>query len=181
MRLNSFFGVDHGPWRVVAARTLCGAPLPTVAAVARSIVGGGTPSWSLHGIATEDRYLRPAERLRLAQRQESLGRPAARHAALIPIRKSPAWWALAQSERREILGERSRHVSIGLEYLPAVARQLLRCRDLDESAPFDFLTWFEYAPAHAPAFDELLARLRETPEWAYVDREVELRLATGAD
>jgi len=42
--------------------------------------------------------------------------------------------------------------------------------------PFDFLTWFEYAPQDAGAFDELVGRLRATEEWAYVDREVDIRL-----
>lgn len=32
-----------------------------------------------------------------------------------------AWWALAQDERRAIFGEQSRHIGIGLKYLPAVA------------------------------------------------------------
>ncbi len=31
-----------------------------------------------------------------------------------------------------------------MRYLLAVARRLYHCRDLGE--PFDFLTWFEYAP-----------------------------------
>jgi hypothetical protein len=39
--------------------------------------------------------------------------------------------------------------------------------------PFDFLTWFEFTPGDAVAFDELLHRLRETPEWRYVEREVD--------
>ncbi len=42
--------------------------------------------------------------------------------------------------------------------------------------PFDFLTCFEYAPQDAGAFDELVGRLRATEEWAYVDREVDIRL-----
>jgi len=42
--------------------------------------------------------------------------------------------------------------------------------------PFDFLTWFEYAPDHSAAFDELVLRLRETKEWEYVDREIDIRL-----
>ncbi|MGH3478580.1 MAG: hypothetical protein ACRDRY_23980 [Pseudonocardiaceae bacterium] len=62
-----------------------------------------------------------------------------------------------------------------MEYLPAVARQLYHSRDLGE--PFDFLTWFEYAPDAGPAFEELVARLRVTTEWGYVEREVEIRLA----
>ena len=61
-----------------------------------------------------------------------------------------------------------------MDYLPGVARQLFHSRDLGE--PFDFLTWFEYAPDAAEAFDDLLARLRQTREWTYVEREVDLRL-----
>src|SRR6516165_1923539 len=43
--------------------------------------------------------------------------------------------------------------------------------------PFDFLTWFEYAPEHVNAFEELVRRLRSTPEWHYVEREVDVRLS----
>ncbi len=81
---------------------------------------------------------------------------------------------MAQDERRAIFEDRSRHTALGLQYLPAVARQLYHCRDLGE--PFDFLTWFEYAPEHAAAFEELVAALRATAEWTYVEREVDIRL-----
>ncbi|WP_200946873.1 MULTISPECIES: hypothetical protein [unclassified Roseateles] len=64
-----------------------------------------------------------------------------------------------------------------MRYLPAIARRLHHGRDLGEAEPFDFLTWFEFAPGHASAFDDLLAALRASPEWAYVDRELEIRLA----
>lgn len=50
----------------------------------------------------------------------------------------------------------------------------LACRDLGE--PFDFLTWFEFDPGDADAFEEL-GLLRGSEEWTYVDREVEIRLA----
>jgi hypothetical protein len=42
--------------------------------------------------------------------------------------------------------------------------------------PFDFLTWFEYAPSDAEAFQELTRILRDTEEWRYVEREVDIRL-----
>src|SRR5437899_2558752 len=42
--------------------------------------------------------------------------------------------------------------------------------------PFDFLTWFEFAPEHATAFEELVAMLRATEEWSFVEREVDVRL-----
>ena len=57
-----------------------------------------------------------------------------------------------------------------------MARRLHHCRDLSENEPFDFLTWFEYAPAQEAAFDNLLTRLRAIEEWKYVEREVDVRL-----
>jgi hypothetical protein len=35
---------------------------------------------------------------------------------------------------------------------------------------------FEYAPEDEARFDELLKRLRDTPEWSYVTHEVDVRL-----
>jgi hypothetical protein len=106
--------------------------------------------------------------------QEGLGRPQATCAALIPIRKNEAWWNLAQDERRAIFEEQSHHTAIGLQYLPAISRKLYHCRDLGQ--PFDFLTWFEYAPKDAAGFEELVTALRHTEEWKYVEREVDIRL-----
>ena len=70
-------------------------------------------------------------------------------------------------------------MATGLDYLPAVARRLHHGRDLGE--PFDFLTWFEFAPEHAAAFEGLVRRLRETEEWTYVEREIDIRLARPSD
>ena len=61
-----------------------------------------------------------------------------------------------------------------MRFLPAIARQLYHSRDLGE--PFDFLTWFEFAPAHASLFEELVGMLRQTEEWSYVEREVDVRV-----
>jgi hypothetical protein len=65
-------------------------------------------------------------------------------------------------------------VATGLGYLPAIARRLHHSRDLGQ--PFDFITWFEYAPSATEAFEELVARLRATDEWVHVEREVDIRL-----
>ena len=110
--------------------------------------------------------------------QPPLNRPTADRAALIPIRKTPSWWALAQDERRNIMTAGGHITPIGTAALPAVARRLHHCRELGtvEEPPFDFLTWFEYSAEDEPVFDTLLANLRATPEWEYVDREVEVRL-----
>ncbi len=177
---TSFIGSAHGPWRVTAMTALTGEALPAVSAVTvgESLPAAGAPGFTLRGVASHLRYTTRSEREELIGKQEDLGRPGASHAALIPLRKSPAWWALAQDERRQIMVEAARHFAIGLRYLPAIARKLYHSRELGEG--FDFITWFEFAPHDAAAFDELLAALRESQEWRYVDREVDIRLLRTA-
>lgn len=131
-------------------------------------------SWRLRATASYERYVNRKEHEELARKSPPLSRNEATRAALIPIRKSERWWALSAEERRAIFEEQSDHIKTGLQYLPAIARKLYQCRDLGE--PFDFLTWFEFAPKDELAFDELLARLRRTKEWTYVDREIDIRL-----
>lgn len=130
------------------------------------------------GAPSSERYTTREEHQRLAAAQAALGRPEALCAVLIPIRKSEAWWALSQDERRAIFEERLRHVSGSMRYLPAIAGRVFHSHDLGE--PFDFLTWFEFAAEHAGAFDELLAFLRASEEWRYVEREVEVRARRAA-
>ena len=131
-------------------------------------------AWRLAGVASHVRYVARAEQEQLAAVQPPLGRHEATFAALIPIKKSAAWWELTQEERRAIFEDKSHHIAGTLKYLPAIARQLYHCRDLGE--PFDFLTWFEYAPEHASLFEELVAMLRSTEEWTFVEREVDVRV-----
>lgn len=183
-RLFTFVGGNAGPWEVVSQRAVVGDGLEAVDRL--RIVSGMTPEedaggWSLRGVTSHDRYVTREEKARLVASQPEIGRPEATAAVFIPIRKSAAWWALTQDERRAIFEESSTHIRIGLDYLPAVARRLHHCRDLAENPPFDFLTWFEFEPAEAVAFAELLHRLRETPEWRFVEREVELRLRKTPD
>ena len=175
----AFIGGDSGPWRIDRIDAVIGESLP--AATRLTILEDAPPehggAWTLRGVTSNLRYTHRSELAALLSTQEALNRPAATRAALIPIRKSAAWWDLAQEERRAIFEEQSRHIAIGLEYLPAVARRLHHSRDIGES--FDFLTWFEFAPESAAAFEELVRRLRHTPEWSYVDREVDIRLSQG--
>lgn len=181
--LYAFHGGPDGEWLIEQTWTLRGDP---ILPAARLAIRGGAASepapaacvWQLNGVASHLRYTLRDEARQLSDRGNPLGRPEARCAALIPIRKNAAWWALAQDERRAIYEERSRHTSIGMEYLPAIARRLHHSRDLGE--PFDFLTWFEFAEADTSRFDDLLARLREREEWLYVDREIDIRLRRAA-
>ncbi len=184
--LVTFAGGPTGLWSVDRLDAVRGEAL---SAVERLAVVEGDPrsaqteaAWLLRGVTSNERYLTRAEHEVLVARQEGLGRSRATRAALIPIRKTEEWWELPQDERRAIFEERSRHVATGLEYLPAIARRLHHGRDLNEhgrdlNEPFDFLTWFEYAPEDADAFEELTARLRETEEWSYVEREIDIRLS----
>jgi chlorite dismutase len=178
---TTFRGGNSGAWHVtsfspVKGEALASTPCLSVIhseAIALPLIPSQT-SWRLAGVASHVRYVERAEKTALGAVQAGLGRPEATQAALIPIRKSAAWWDLTQEERRAIFEDKSRHIAASLKYLPAIARQLYHCRDLGE--PFDFLTWFEYAPEHAQAFEELVGTLRGTEEWTYVEREVDVRL-----
>ena len=175
-----FVGASTGRWSIDRLDTIAGSPLapaPRLEVIEGTAAArpAGDAVWVLRGVTSNERYVTAGEHRELAARQEPLGRARAPRAALIPVKKSEAWWDLAQDERRRIFEETSHHIATGLEYLPAVARRLHHGRDLGE--PFDFLTWFEFAPEHAAAFEELVLRLRETEEWTYVERDIDLRLA----
>ena len=177
--LVTFIGGESGSWSVERVVAVSGAPVQAARRVA-ILEGWGDhrPSkavWVLRGVARHDRYVTAEERKSLTVLSAPLGRPSSTAAALIPIKKSAEWWALPQDERRAIFEERSHHIAASLGYLPRIARRLHHGRELGE--PFDFLTWFEFAPADSAAFDELCGVLRATAEWSFVEREVEIRLA----
>jgi hypothetical protein len=178
----AFVAGSSGIWRIERIAAVAGESLPFAERL--TMMEGqearwpGEGSWTLRGTTSNARYTNHEELKVLNVKQEMLLRPRATCAALIPIRKRAAWWDLAQDERRAIFEEQSRHIRIGMEYLPAVARRLHHSRELRE--PFDFLAWFEYAPEHAEAFEEMVSRLRETAEWRYVQREVDIRMSREA-
>ena len=185
--LFNCLGGSVGAWRVTKLDTRCGPPLPDVTHI--DIVNGpagldagsaaSEATWILRGVVSNTRYVTRDERALLESRQPPLGRAEATCAALIPLKKSAAWWSLAQDERRDILEAQSKHIATGLLYLPAVARRLQHSRDLGET--FDFLTWFEFAAGDAAAFEELLRALRASEEWRFVERECDIRLVRDQD
>lgn len=179
-RLFTFVGGREGQWKVTSSRAIAGDPLAAVDRLKMVAGHASAPDasagWALRGVTSNERYVTRPEKEQLVARSPALGRPEADCAALIPIRKSARWWALTQDERRTIFEAQSHHTQIGLEYLPAIARRLHHCRDLAEPEPFDFLTWFEFAQEDAAEFDKLLARLRASEEWKYVEREAEIRV-----
>src|SRR5882672_4621857 len=147
---TTFRGGQSGAWKVtllaaVKDQTLASVPALSVvhsAAIALPLLPSQT-SWRLAGVASHLRYVERAEKTQLEGARAELGTPEGSCAALIPIRKSAAWWELTQEERRQIFEDKSHHIATSLKYLPAIARRLYHCRDL--SGPFDFVTWFEYA------------------------------------
>jgi chlorite dismutase len=159
--LTSFVGGDTGRWEVLSTHFLKGIPLEKVSKL--DVLDRGNM-----------RYTTKEEIDSLRQQQPALGRKEANYAAFIPIKKSLEWWELAQDERRKILEEQSAHVKTGIKYLPAIARKLYHCRDLGE--PFDFITWFEFAPGDENKFDDLLVLLRKSEEWNFVTGEIDVRL-----
>jgi chlorite dismutase len=178
----SFIAGRTGTWRIDSMSTVRGEPLALAERL--MIVEGqeATPhsdmQWALRGVTSNTRYTHKTELEHLVDKQEGLRRLQATCAAFIPIRKTAAWWDLAQDERRAIFEEQSGHIRIGMDYLPAIARRLHHSRELGEA--FDFLTWFEYAPEHAEAFDDMLRKLRNIAEWQYIDREIDIRLSRSA-
>jgi hypothetical protein len=179
-RLFTFVGGREGKWKAIESRTITGDPLPAIERL--NIVPGNVAPppagavWLLRGVTSNERYVTRPEKEQLVAKSPALGRPEADCAVLIPIKKNAKWRAMTQDERRRIFEEQSHHTQIGLDYLPAIARRLHHCRDLSEAEPFDFLTWFEFAKADTAEFDKLLAKLRASAEWQFVEREVEMRL-----
>ena len=103
--LVTFVGGTTGQWRVDRISAVIGEALPIVERLA-VLEGRDRPpvdqdSWALRGVTSNIRYTRRDEADSLIARQEGLERPQATKAALIPIRKTEAWWDLAQDERRE--------------------------------------------------------------------------------
>ncbi len=177
---NNFFdfiGGTSGQWKIIQTKTIAGEPIETASCLnilPSSQASTNSGLWTLKGFTSNVRYAEKDEKEKLLAIQADLGRQNAVNAALIPIRKNEAWWTLAQDERREIFESKSHHTEVGLKYLPAIARKLYHCRDIGQ--PFDFLTWFEYAPEHTEIFEELVLSLRRTEEWKYVEREIDIRL-----
>lgn len=176
-RLTYFSAGTVGQWKIIGVSDVKGESLALGERLAVYHPANDMPGnavWTLRGVASNTRYVTKDEKTQLQAVQSGLDRPEATRAALIPIRKNAAWWALSQEERRDIFETKSHHTASSMPYLPAIARKLHHCHDIGE--PFDFLTWFEYAPEHADAFEQLVKTLRASLEWTYVDREVDIRL-----
>ena len=128
----------------------------------------GDAAWVLRGVTSNERYVTRGEHSDLAARQESLGRAGATRAVLIPIKKSAEWCELAQDERRRIV--RGELASRRSAWSTCPSSRAACTTGATSASRSTSLTWFEYAPEHAAAFELLVQRLRATEEWAYPAR-----------
>ena len=104
-RLVQFVGGKTGVWRVLAIHPVQGDVLPQVERIAVCRGDESSPlesQWTLSGVISNIRYVERPEQQELTLKQAPLGRSEATMAALIPIRKTAAWWNLTQEERRSI-------------------------------------------------------------------------------
>jgi hypothetical protein len=158
----AFVAGFEGLWMIEGMSAPVGEPLPPAARL--SVVEGAEAEtaegrWVLRGVVAGQGEDARADQL-------PLGRADARCAALVAARMSPAWWERAEEDRRAL--------SANIQHGPAISRRIHRARDRDE--PFDILTWFEFAPDLQSELNDVVARLRDSEEWSYVERDVELRL-----
>lgn len=104
--------LSSGGWRVVKSVSVVGEGLSPCDYVSIDSAEVRGSVWCLEGTTSNLRYTTQEERSVLTKVSEPLGRAECSRAVLIPIRKSLAWWSLAQDERRQIY-DRSKHLSIG--------------------------------------------------------------------
>lgn len=98
-------------------------------------------------------------------------------AVLIPIGKSEDWWKLAQNQRQahfQKTGVSEGHTAIGLKYMDRIFRKLYHSRCLNAGFSYDFLAYFEFKDVYEKDFSTLLAELRDTKEWTFVNFELEI-------
>lgn len=177
-KLTSFYGGNSGTWKVINTSTIIGDPINQVDRIEMA-----SPShqntiihfdWVLKGISSNLRYATREEKAMLDEIPPVIGKPENSSAAFIPMSKSDEWWLLTQDERRKVFEEQSHHIKVSAKYLETIPRKLFHSKDIGEE--FDFLAWFEYKPENANLFDDLVGYLRQTEEWKYVTREIDMRL-----
>lgn len=98
-KIFNFVGGGNGQWKVQGITRVIGDSLgnvPFVRIMPSESIKSNEELWTLKGARSNLRYTEKDEEDKLVTVQAGLGRPEATCAALIPIRKSGDWWALAQ-------------------------------------------------------------------------------------
>ena len=176
--LVHYIGGNSGTWRITNAVTHSGEALKPATHV--EIVNGrltrlpAKSAWALRAVVSTTRYITREEPRHSESLRSAWQNTDSSSAALLLGRKSAAWRSLDQVQRREMLEARSKQIATRLRFLPAIARRLCFRRDLGD--PFDFVVWFEFCARDTAVFDDLVAAMRSSEEWLYVEREIDIRL-----
>ena len=96
--LVSFPAGASGSWQINRIDTVIGDGPPAADRLAvlegsEALPANRQARWVLRGVTSNTRYTNRSEVDALISRQQGLSRPQATRAALIPIRKTEAWWA----------------------------------------------------------------------------------------
>lgn len=136
----------------------------------------------LNGVVRPMTYTSPAM-FNFAYAHRVLQQPASvmPNAFLIPMSKTPAWWAKDWMERHTYFlpryNDSGRRLSEGHALaaaagIPSIMRRFYNnAADLTAPVAYDFITYFECADENVPRFHEVCAALRDTalnPEWEFV-------------
>ena len=97
----------RGDWQIqrVASVTGEGLPMARRLSMSEAATVDNSNIWQLRGVVSNPRYSTASELRQLAAVSPPLGRPEAKVAALIPIKKSELWWTMAQDERHQLFEE----------------------------------------------------------------------------
>jgi hypothetical protein len=141
---------------------------------------------TLRGTAQPRRYTGGAmHEFAYAHQRVQQSADAMPNAFLLPLRKSPEWWAKNWMERHTYFLPRydadgrmisEGHALAAAPGIPVLMRRTYRCGDVSfrlkaEATDYDFLTYFECADADVATFHAVCAALRDerrNPEWRFV-------------
>lgn len=169
-------------YRIEVVRSIVGTPIVNLEAGQElwrieSTQGAPPGLGDLLGVVQHAQYQNSSETGELA----TIPRPAPGFVSvIIPLSKSAEWWALGHAERAKLFrsdGARG-HIQVGRPHVKRIHRRLYHARYLPNSR-WDFITYFEFDPAHTDDFRTLVAGLRDqkrNPEWNFVERESEVWL-----
>ena len=127
---------------------------------------------ALRGVVEHLQYTTAEQRTDLTARSRTEVHASGTTAVLIPIRKSAEWWQMAHDQRNAHFHGESGHTAIGTPYADKIFRKLYHSRYL--GGAYDFLTYFEFPDSEEASFRALLAELRATKEWSFVEEEYEV-------
>ena len=165
----TFIAGPSGDWRIERLVAVAGDPLP---AATHLSAGNEAPytakiSWQLRGTVSSIRYTTAHELTRLNIVSPLLRCSEAMCAALIPIRKSDAWWSMAQDERRAIF---EKSTATSPSRCPTCRRLRAACTMRATSASHSTSLPGSSTHRACACHRGISSELRVSEEWRHVER-----------